>query len=132
MSLVRSATPAPSQRRRRLAGAFVAVLAGLIGLQLLVPLRFALYPGDLFWTEQGYRFSWRVMLMEKAGYAQFSVLDVDGKQEVVEASTEYEQIYERFAKLLKKGKSEMDGSPLLLIADAFLLGARENVEEFHW
>jgi neutral amino acid transport system permease protein len=38
VSLVRSATPAPSQRRRRLAGAFVAVLAGLIGLQLLVPL----------------------------------------------------------------------------------------------
>jgi hypothetical protein len=44
-------------------------------LQLLMPLRYLFYPGKLFWTEQGYRFSWRVMLMEKAGYAQFKVVD---------------------------------------------------------
>jgi hypothetical protein len=37
----------------------------------------------LFWTEEGYRFSWRVMLMEKAGYAQFTVKDATGKQAVV-------------------------------------------------
>jgi hypothetical protein len=43
------------------------------GLQILLPFRFALYPGTLFWTEQGYRFSWRVMLMEKVGYTQFTV-----------------------------------------------------------
>ena len=42
-------------------------------LQLLLPFRFLLYPGKLFWTEQGYRFSWRVMLIEKVGYAQFHV-----------------------------------------------------------
>jgi len=40
-------------------------------LQFLLPLRFMLYPGNLFWTEQGFRFSWRVMLMEKAGHATF-------------------------------------------------------------
>jgi hypothetical protein len=28
---------------------------------------------ELFWTE--FRFSWRVMLMEKAGYATFKVKD---------------------------------------------------------
>lgn len=66
--------------------------------------------------------------LEKGG----TVLVVDGKQQVAEPSTEYEQIYARFAKLLKKGKSDMDGAPLLLIADAFLLGARENVDDFHW
>ena len=49
-------------------------------LQLLVPFRYLLYPGELFWTEEGYRFSWRVMLMEKSGYAQFKVMDgVTGK-----------------------------------------------------
>jgi hypothetical protein len=37
-----------------------------------------LYPGELFWTEEGYRFSWRVMLMEKAGYAQFTLRDAEG------------------------------------------------------
>lgn len=43
--------------------------------QLLFPWRYVLYPGNLFWTEEGYRFSWRVMLMEKAGTATFYVKD---------------------------------------------------------
>lgn len=43
--------------------------------QLLFPFRYLAYPGNLFWTEQGYRFSWRVMLMEKAGNATFHVED---------------------------------------------------------
>lgn len=41
--------------------------------QLLFPWRYLLYPGNIFWTEEGYRFSWRVMLMEKAGTATFYV-----------------------------------------------------------
>jgi D-galactose 1-dehydrogenase len=45
---------------------------------------------------------------------------------------EYEQIYAHFAKLLKKGKSDVTDEPLRLVADAFLLGARENVAEFYW
>ncbi|MEM1137137.1 MAG: HTTM domain-containing protein [Bacteroidota bacterium] len=44
-------------------------------LQLALPFRYLLYPGNLFWTEEGYRFSWRVMLMEKAGYAIFHITD---------------------------------------------------------
>ena len=44
-------------------------------VQLLFPFRYVLYPGELFWTEEGYRFSWRVMLMEKSGYAQFKVVN---------------------------------------------------------
>ena len=43
--------------------------------QLLVPLRYWLYPRELFWTEEGYRFSWRVMLMEKMGQVEFKVVD---------------------------------------------------------
>ena len=49
------------------------VVGLFITVQLLLPLRYLMYPGELFWTEEGYRFSWRVMLMEKAGYAQFIV-----------------------------------------------------------
>ncbi len=44
-------------------------------IQIVVPFRYLAYPGKLFWTEQGYRFSWRVMLMEKAGTAIFYVED---------------------------------------------------------
>ena len=49
-------------------------------IQLLFPWRYLLYPGELFWTEEGYRFSWRVMLMEKAGYSNFKIVDGKTKQ----------------------------------------------------
>ncbi|HEY9012424.1 MAG TPA: Gfo/Idh/MocA family oxidoreductase [Devosia sp.] len=66
--------------------------------------------------------------LEKGG----TVLVVNDHVVVQNPSEEYEGIYDRFAKLLKKGKSDMDGAPLRLISDAFFLGARENVDEFHW
>ncbi|MEO6313882.1 MAG: HTTM domain-containing protein [Chitinophagaceae bacterium] len=46
-----------------------------IFVQIMIPLRFLLYPDHLFWSEEGYRFSWRVMLMEKSGAAYFTVKD---------------------------------------------------------
>ncbi len=52
-------------------------------IQILLPFRYLLYPDKLFWTEQGYRFSWRVMLMEKNAYASFVVKDKNGKVEEV-------------------------------------------------
>jgi len=56
-------------------------------LQVALPFRYLLYPGKLFWTEEGYRFSWRVMLMEKGGTAFFYVKDpaTGMKGEVVNA-----------------------------------------------
>lgn len=53
-------------------------------IQVALPWRYLLYPDELFWTEEGYRFSWRVMLMEKAGYAQFVVKDTTGHQAIVD------------------------------------------------
>jgi D-galactose 1-dehydrogenase len=68
------------------------------------------------------------LLLEKGG----TVLKVNGNTRIANPSEEYERIYERFAELLKKKKSDTHGTPLRLLADAFLLGARENVEEFYW
>ncbi|MEP0986168.1 HTTM domain-containing protein [Ekhidna sp.] len=53
----------------------LTLLTIFFGIQLLLPWRYLLYPGELFWTEEGFRFSWRVMLMEKAGYANFKIVD---------------------------------------------------------
>lgn len=53
----------------------VVFLGFFLAVQLAFPFRYLAYPGELFWTEEGFRFSWRVMLMEKAGYAQFIVTD---------------------------------------------------------
>ena len=58
----------------------LSMVGGFIFLQALLPLRHLLYPGELFWTEQGYRFSWRVMLIDKVGYAQFKLINEDGSK----------------------------------------------------
>jgi len=65
-------------------------------LQLVLPFRYLLYPGTLFWTEQGYRFSWRVMLMEKSGTAFFYVKDpLTGKRGEVNNSKFLTPLQER-------------------------------------
>ena len=42
--------------------------------QVLVPLRHHFYPGNVAWNEAGHRFSWRMKLRAKRGYAQFYVV----------------------------------------------------------
>ncbi|WP_066224907.1 HTTM domain-containing protein [Formosa haliotis] len=44
-------------------------------IQLLVPLRYMLYKGELFWTGEGYLFSWRTSLIDKTGTTTFKVVD---------------------------------------------------------
>lgn len=60
-------------------------LIGLLLLfQLLMPLRHWLYPGNVHWTEEGYRFAWKVMLNEKTGHVTFDLYDpVDGNHWMV-------------------------------------------------
>lgn len=67
------APPAPSLGWLR--PATLLVLGLYVGFQLLYPWRYLLYGGNRFWHERGYRFGWRVMLMEKAGTATFYVQD---------------------------------------------------------
>jgi len=44
-------------------------------IQLLLPFRYLTYSSNLLWAEEGYRFSWRVMLVEKIGQATFYIED---------------------------------------------------------
>ena len=60
---------------RRTTYAMRALLVVFFAVQLVLPLRAFAYPGNLLWHEQGYRFSWRVMLVEKVGQATFYVTD---------------------------------------------------------
>ena len=51
----------------------IPILIIFFFLQAIIPFRYMAYPGELFWHEQGYRFSWRVMLIEKVGYTNFRI-----------------------------------------------------------
>ena len=44
---------------------------------------------------------------------------------------EYEDIYDRFAELLRDRRSLVDAAPLRLVADAFMVGRRLTTDPFH-
>ena len=58
-------------------------------IQILLPFRYFLYPGELFWNEQGYRFSWRVMLIEKKGYTNFKIVDKENNSSFYVKNEDY-------------------------------------------
>lgn len=66
---------APPPGRAAAPGWLSWALALFLALQALLPLRSLLYPGQVNWHEQGFRFSWRVMLIEKAGYLEYEARD---------------------------------------------------------
>jgi hypothetical protein len=56
-------------------GAVLAFLAAWAFVQLALPLRHWIYPGEVAWTEEGHRFSWRMKLRDKSGRVEFTLTD---------------------------------------------------------
>ncbi len=70
-------TELPPRGRRR---GVVAALLVYGACQVAMPLRHWLYPGNLLWTEEGFRFAWNVMLVEKSGVCELTVRDPDSSR----------------------------------------------------
>lgn len=84
LEVVKSKKKRPLKKPRKFVR--TAILMYIV-IQLLVPMRFLLYKGDLFWNEEGFRFSWRVMLMHKEGHATFYLVDKKtGRQSEIQNS----------------------------------------------
>ncbi|MCB9738657.1 MAG: HTTM domain-containing protein [Deltaproteobacteria bacterium] len=60
----------------------IGLAALYLAIQVLLPLRAFLYPGNVLWAEEGMRFSWRVMVREKHGDVSFRVRLPDGRSVV--------------------------------------------------
>ena len=58
----------------------LSLLGVFLLIQVLLPLRHFLYPGDVHWTEEGHRFSWHMKLRSKSGEANFRVVDPASRQ----------------------------------------------------
>ena len=70
--------PSPLTRGSRLQPAqrvTVALLGAYMAVQILVPLRHWLYPGNVSWTEEGHNFSWHMKLRDKEPFIQFEITD---------------------------------------------------------
>ncbi|PRY10172.1 vitamin K-dependent gamma-carboxylase-like protein [Pontibacter ummariensis] len=57
--------------------------------QLVFPLRHFFIPGDVNWTEEGHRFSWRMMLRTKSGSINFIVQDATMQKTVTVRERDY-------------------------------------------
>jgi hypothetical protein len=62
----------------------LALMAGWMAFQCVVPLRHLAYPGDVLWTQEGARWSWRVMLAERAAVSEIRVLHEDGRAQLID------------------------------------------------
>jgi vitamin K-dependent gamma-carboxylase len=58
----------------------VGMLAAYLVVQLVLPLRHYLYPGNVSWTEEGHNFAWHMKLRTKTGEAVFTVTHPESGQ----------------------------------------------------
>lgn len=68
-------TPLPQKR------IIISLMAIWLIIQILVPLRHLLYPGNTAWTRDGHRFSWRMRLHAYNGTTSFFVTDPQSNQQ---------------------------------------------------
>ncbi len=85
------AAPPPARLPRPYAAALMIYGA----VQLAIPLRHWLYPGSMLWTEEGFRFAWNVMLIEKAGVCELTVKDPNSARTFTLDGAEYLTRYQR-------------------------------------
>jgi D-galactose 1-dehydrogenase len=85
------------------------------------------------WRQTGPQ-TWDIVVDTDAGQLTLgsggSRLIHDGRTLLDEKPAEYRGIYRRFVELIANGVSDVDLSPLVHVADAFLLGRRREVEAF--
>jgi predicted dehydrogenase len=88
---------------------------------------------ELDWRQQGPQ-TWDIAVETGGGRLVLAqggaAMAVDGREMARAPEREYPRIYRRFAELLRARESEVDASPLRIIADAFLVGRREATEAF--
>ncbi|MDX1547324.1 MAG: HTTM domain-containing protein, partial [Rhodothermales bacterium] len=70
------APPGPPRRvPERIRRLVPGLLAAWMAVQILVPLRHWLYPGNVSWTEEGHNFSWHMKLRDKEGDVEVIATD---------------------------------------------------------
>jgi len=93
LSFIGYSSTETEKNRYSLPSKFPKLTIGLLSIflifQLLMPLRHHLYSGNVLWTEEGYRLSWRVMVVEKSGMATFTIADAATGQKTEITNREY-------------------------------------------
>lgn len=64
-------------------------LAGWFLIQLALPIRHWFFEGNVLWTEEGHRLSWRMMLRSKSGKSTFRVVEKGSRDTLVINNEDY-------------------------------------------
>ena len=114
----------------------LAVVALYFMVQLVLPLRHLVYSGDTMVTELGYRFGWRVMLLEKAGIATFTLLDRDTQRSMEIKNKDYLSEFQekqmaiqpdfmlQFARHVAQQNKELVSNPKVIVSSFITLNGR--------
>lgn len=84
LSLVAPPPPEVAPSPPRWPKAVVGFLAVWMAVQVALPLRHWLYPGEVNWTEEGHTFAWHMKLRNKRADAKFFLRYPDGRQREVD------------------------------------------------
>ena len=86
------------------------------------------------WRQTGQQ-SWNITVKTDGGVLLLAdggnTLLIDGVQQVLPGEAEYPSLYAHFAGLIRDRRSDVDVSPLRLVADAFLTGHRSSTDAFY-
>ncbi|PRY77688.1 D-galactose 1-dehydrogenase [Yoonia maritima] len=89
---------------------------------------------DFDWRQEGPQ-TWNITAETTEGTLKLTdggaTLAINGVAQTLPEAGEYPGLYHRFAELIEAGLSDVDISPLLHVADAFMLGDRKTVAPFH-
>lgn len=89
---------------------------------------------DFDWRQTG-RQSWNIRIETDSGVLLLAdggnTLSIDGVLQPLSCKNEYPALYEHFATLIRDNRSDVDVSPLRLVADAFLTGRRSYTDAFY-
>ncbi|MEP7165899.1 MAG: HTTM domain-containing protein [Ferruginibacter sp.] len=74
------------------------LLTGFLGIyllcQVIIPMRSWFFPGNTFWTEEGYRMSWKMMMRAKSGTIHFKIIDpASGQTWIEDPKTSFSPIH---------------------------------------
>jgi vitamin K-dependent gamma-carboxylase len=102
--------------RKRIITALLVVYASI---QVLVPLRHLVYPGNVSWTEEGHRFAWHMKLRDKEAVARFFATD---------RSTGWRREMNPLYYLTEDQYDEMSGRPHMILQFAHYLADQLRAE----
>ncbi len=123
-----------SQSSQRRVMSFIAIY---FVIQLLIPLRHWLYPGNVSWTEEGHFFSWHMKLRDKKGKLEIFVTNPEtqeireviirddlNKFQMSKLTQRPEFIYQYVQYLKRKAQEEGIKNPVIRVNSRVSLNAR--------